>query len=152
MHNVGSFKPAEIFTIGYEGRSLADFVREVTQNAIDALIDVRHTPWSRKPGFSKVQLARALEAVGVGYHHAGVLGTAPALRDQLRATGDWDRFAEEYAGHVRGLNGDVEETLAPFAGKRVCLLCFEADHERCHRSILAAALSERGIGTAPTHL
>ncbi len=42
-----------LFTLGYQQRSLDEFVALLLEASIDVLVDVRETAWSHKPGFSK---------------------------------------------------------------------------------------------------
>ncbi|MDA8216113.1 MAG: DUF488 domain-containing protein [Dehalococcoidales bacterium] len=141
-----------LYTIGYQGRSVDSFLSDLQANDVDVVLDVRYTPWSRRPAFGRSALARTLEAGHIQYAHLRELGSAPELRKELHATGDWHQFAADYLAHVRSLNGTLEAALAPYSGQRVCLLCMEADVEHCHRSLLAAELLERGLSTPPVHL
>ena len=43
-----------LFTIGYEGVSLDDFLATLENTAIDVLLDIREFPVSRRKGFSKM--------------------------------------------------------------------------------------------------
>ena len=61
-----------LFTLGYEQRTIEEFVRMLEDAGVGVLVDVRETPWSHKPGFSKRGLAEHLEAAGIEYVHAGI--------------------------------------------------------------------------------
>src|SRR5215475_5885808 len=65
---------ADIVGVGYEGRTIDDFVVDLAARGVEVLADVRLTPISRKKGFSKRQLAQALAAVGITYQHLPELG------------------------------------------------------------------------------
>lgn len=56
-----------LFTIGYEGRSLENYLNALIRNGIKILVDVRNNPVSMKPGFSKSQLRTYCENLGIGY-------------------------------------------------------------------------------------
>lgn len=86
-----------IHTIGYEGKSIEEFVDILVENDVQIVVDVRELPLSRKAGFSKRGLAAALEERGIGYVHMRELGTPRAMRQQLREDGDYGAFFEEYA-------------------------------------------------------
>lgn len=58
-----------VFTIGYEGRTINDFLADLRANDIKLLADVREAPTSRKRGFSKSALASALQDAGIDYLH-----------------------------------------------------------------------------------
>ncbi|HEX5042275.1 MAG TPA: DUF488 domain-containing protein [Candidatus Polarisedimenticolaceae bacterium] len=147
-------EPPPLFTLGYEGRTLEEFVRLLRAERVGAVLDVRDVPWSHKPGFAKKPLAEGLEAAGIRYLHAGFAGNPKRLRSQASDTDDALRL---YAAHLDA----SPEVLAEFdalvsdlhtAGIRVCLLCLERDPAQCHRAVLAARWAKRGPGRTVRHL
>ena len=80
-----------LFTIGYEKTLLKDLVSTLAAARVATLIDVRDRPVSRRPGFSKRQLAAAIEGAGMYYLHLQALGTPPEGRLANRRR-EWDRF------------------------------------------------------------
>src|SRR5436190_8369756 len=80
-----------LFTIGYEKARLADVVATLAASGVATLIDVRDRPISRRPGFSKHQLAAAVEEAGIRYVGLTALGTPPEGREAGRRR-DWERF------------------------------------------------------------
>lgn len=127
----------QVFTVGYEGRDLAEFVAVLKAAGVDRVIDVRELPLSRRKGFSKTALSNALSDVGIGYVHLRSAGNP--YRDQ-RA--DVARCLKLYAGHLQRSPEIVDEVLAAARGHRAALLCVERDACNCHRSVLAAQLEE----------
>src|SRR5689334_2525113 len=75
----------ELLTIGYEGSTIGAVLDTLIEARVRLLIDVRALPQSRKPGFSKRQLAAELEERGVRYVHLQGLGTPKPGRDAVRA-------------------------------------------------------------------
>src|ERR1700761_3672848 len=75
----------ELLTIGYEGCTIADVLAELKASRVGLLVDVRAVPISRKPGFSKRQLAAGLDEAGIAYVHLQGLGTPKPGRDAVRA-------------------------------------------------------------------
>ena len=69
-----------LFTIGYEKAVLRDVLATLAQAGVATLLDVRDRPISRRPGFSKRQLAAAVEDAGMRYVHLQALGTPPEGR------------------------------------------------------------------------
>ena len=65
-----------IFTIGYEGSTVGEFIAALKQACVSQVIDVRALPLSRRPGFSKSPLRAALEEAGIEYVHLKALGGA----------------------------------------------------------------------------
>ena len=141
-----------LFTIGYEKTRLPDLVATLREAGVVMLIDVRDRPISRRPGFSKRQLAAALDEAGIRYVGLRALGTPPEGREAGRRH-DWDRFwsiVEEKLARP-----EAEMALAEAAGiaqaAPSCLLCYEADWRGCHRRRVAEILSARH-GFAIRHL
>ena len=132
-----------VATIGYEGAAVQGVLAELQEEGIDLLVDVRAVASSRRPGFSKTKLAASLADVGIGYLHLRGLGTPADGRAAARA-GEYDALRTIYLEHLAtpgaqaelGALGDLVRS-----GRRVCLLCFEAKPEHCHRSLVAAALT-----------
>ena len=140
---MGQAAHAGIFTIGYEGRAAEGFVEDLLDSGIEVLVDVREMPVSRKPGFSKSALSALVEEAGIEYLHFRSLGSPRDARKRLKAGGDFETFVRDYGSHLELNPGDVGR-LADLilSGKRAALMCFERDHETCHRSLLVGPLFE----------
>ncbi len=134
-----------IATIGYEATTVQRFLDALRGVGVDLLVDIRAVASSRRPGVSKTQLAANLREVAIEYLHLRGLGTPADGRAAARA-GRYDELRAIYGAHLATPGAQAElETLADLvrSGRRVCLLCFEADPARCHRSMVAAALTSR---------
>ncbi len=141
-----------LYTIGYEKALLEDVVATLASAGIATLIDVRDRPISRRPGFSKRQLAAAVEEAGMRYVHLQALGTPPEGRLANRRR-EWDRFwgivEEKLARPEAELALQEAAEIAQAAPS--CLLCYEADWQICHRRRVAEILAQRH-GFAVSHL
>jgi len=135
----------KLYTIGYGGRTIEEFVKVLEAMGVDLLIDVRRVPRSRKPGFSW----GALDAGFTGhfYRWFGDLGTPTTLRSRYKAGLELTDFLHQYDGYIR--TESVEKTIKGLLGDilkgglaRPCLMCLEADAKKCHRSVLAARMME----------
>jgi len=141
-----------LYTIGYEKALLKDVVSTLAAARIATLIDVRDRPISRRPGFSKRQLAAAIEDAGMRYLHLQALGTPPEGRLANRRR-EWDRFW----GIVEEKLARPEAELALLEAGEIaqaapsCLLCYEADWQICHRRRIAEILAQRH-GFVVSHL
>src|SRR5205085_6906860 len=91
----------DLLTIGYEGCTIDAVVAALRQAGAQLLIDVRAVPQSRKPGFSKRQLAAALDEAGIAYVHLQALGTPKPGRDAVRA-GHPERMVPIFQQHMTG--------------------------------------------------
>jgi len=139
-----------LYTIGYEKALLKDVVSTLAAARVAALIDVRDRPISRRPGFSKRQLAAAIEDAGMRYVHLQPLGTPPEGRLAGKRR-EWDRFwgivEEKLARPEAELALREAAEIAEAAPS--CLLCYEADWQICHRRRVAEILAQRhGFGVS----
>ncbi len=135
----------QLFTIGYEQTRPQSVLKTLTEARVQTLVDVRAVAASRKPGFSKRALAAALQEAGIGYLHLQKLGT-PAEGRKAAHAGHYEAMWRIYDKHLK-THGAVEamDELVSLvrSGRRVCLLCFEREPERCHRSRLAQIVKKR---------
>jgi uncharacterized protein (DUF488 family) len=131
-------------TIGYEGKTQAEFLGELRAAGIERVIDVRAVAASRRPGFSKTALRNALAEEGIDYLHLRPLGTPAAGREAARK----GRIAEMrriYAGQLETDEAALalEQALAAASEKKAALLCYEREAPGCHRSMLAERMLAR---------
>jgi uncharacterized protein (DUF488 family) len=136
---------APLFTIGYEQAKPAAVLSEITGAKVDILVDVRAVAASRRPGFSKRQLAASLDEAGVAYLHLQKLGT-PAEGRQAARAGDYETLWRVFDKHMK--TGDAQQQLDELttlvkSGKRIGLLCYCRDPAHCHRSRISALVKKR---------
>lgn len=143
----------KLYTIGYEGATVASFLEALGAAGVELLIDVRALASSRRPGFAKTALGANLASIGVDYLHLRGLGTPADGRAAARA----GRHDEMKRIFLARMTEDVaQEELARLAeivrGERtICLMCFEADPAHCHRRYVVDAL-EPLVGFEVVHL
>jgi uncharacterized protein (DUF488 family) len=131
-----------IFTIGYEGTTVGEFLAALQKAGVERVIDVRALPLSRRPGFSKTALRRALEEAAIEYVHLKALGTPSEGRTAARAGRHAD-MARIYAGQL-----ELPEAMMQWAQmlelareKPSALLCMEREPAHCHRTLLLNAVA-----------
>lgn len=129
-------------TIGYEGASLEDFLDTLARAGIRQVIDIRDVPASRRPGFSKNVLARALAEQGIAYLHLKPLGDPKPGREAARE-GRYDAFRQIYLEHLALPAGQEALRAATIAANSEpsVLLCYERDAKHCHRTLVAKAMA-----------
>jgi uncharacterized protein (DUF488 family) len=131
-----------LYSIGYEKARLADVIAALKAAGVKTLIDVRDRPQSRRPGFSKRQLAAGLEEAGIRYVGLKALGTPPEGREANRKR-QWELFWRIVDDKLA--TAEAEHALAEAAAIALktptCLLCYEADPHFCHRSRVADILA-----------
>lgn len=134
-----------LFTIGYEQAKPAAVLDELKRAKIELLIDTRAVAASRRPGFSKRQLAASLDEAGIGYVHLQKLGT-PAEGRAAARSGNIDALWRIYDKHIKTSEAQaaLDELIALIkSGKRVGLLCYCRDPKACHRSRIVANVRKR---------
>lgn len=138
-------KARKLFTIGYEQTPAKAVLDELQRAGVKLLVDVRAIASSRRPGFSKSQLAAGLDERGISYLHLRGLGTPKDGRLAARS-GDMKALSKIYHAHLKTPQAREEmdelATLVEMAGP-VCILCYERDHNVCHRKFIAEIIEDR---------
>ena len=93
-------KAKKLFTIGYEQTPAKSVLDELEHAGVKLLVDVRAVASSRRPGFSKNQLAAGLDERGISYLHLRGLGTPKDGREAARS-GKFDVLQKIYAKHLK---------------------------------------------------
>ena len=131
-----------IFTIGYEGATVPEFLAALKRAGVERVIDIRALPLSWRPGFSKTPLRSALEEARIDYVHLKALGTPAEGRTAARAGrhADLERI---YAGQLELPEAMAQsaQMLDLAAEKPSALLCMEREPEHCHRTLLLGAVA-----------
>lgn len=136
-----------LFTVGYAGRTLDEFVDILTEVNVSRVVDVRELPLSRRRGFSKTKLRQTLQDAGIEYVHLRAAGNP--YRDFRK---DIERCLRMYRGYINDRPEVVEELTMLAGSKPTALLCVEADHTCCHRSVLAEHMTDREHELTVQHL
>lgn len=131
-----------VFTIGYEGLDIDAFMSLLAEHGIDTVVDVRELPLSRKPGFSKKALASILNLSGLEYVHMVDLGCPKPVRDRYREDGNWKRYTDGFLKHLKTQEVAIAELSELVSTSNCALLCYEADFNFCHRSMVAKAVRD----------
>lgn len=137
-----------IWTIGHSTRSLDEFVGLLGEHGVDWLSDVRTLPGSRRvPQFDREALEPELAGRGIGYSHLRALGGRRKPSAGSPNSGWRNAGFRGYADYMQtGPWRDGLTELLDLAGDHaVAMMCAEAVPWRCHRSLIADALTIRGV-------
>ena len=141
LERVGTF---DFYTIGYEKKTIEQFLELLKNAKVKTLVDARKNPVSQyKPDFNKEKLEETLRRHEINYVHHPELGVPSEIRSKLGETGDYDWFFKQYDENViPKLDEEVDlETLS----YPIAIMCVELDPTKCHRHRIALALEERGL-------
>lgn len=128
-----------LYTIGYKGRSLAQFMEPMRRAGVDAVIDVRLLNTSHLAGYTKRDtLAYMLpEGFHMAYEHHPELAPSPAIREAYLEDEDWTAYEATFLPLL-------DERSALQVGRQIlgrcrapCLLCAEPTADHCHRRLVA---------------
>ena len=138
-------KSTVLFTIGYEGISLEEYLTRLLINGVKVLVDVRNNPFSMKYGFSKSQLNRYCEDLGIKYLHSPEVGIQSKQRQELNTQSDYDKLFTFYRKNnlTKTVYAQTQILNLLKKHKRIALTCFEANICQCHRKHLAEAIEKR---------
>ena len=123
-----------VYTVGHSNRTLKKFLRILKAHGIQAVVDVRRFPTSRKvPHFSREALSKALREAGVEYVYLG------DLLGGYRSGG--------YARHMEteAYRQGIKRVLELSRDRKVAVMCAEKFPWRCHRRHIARTLEEMGV-------
>jgi len=137
-----------VLTIGHSNRTIDEFISLLQPSSVELLVDVRKMPGSRhNPQFSRDALAATLAAAGIDYlHMPGLGGLRRPRKDSINTAWQNDSF-RGYADYMQ--TTEFAHNLAELdqlgAARTTAIMCAEAAPWRCHRSMIADALTARGV-------
>jgi uncharacterized protein YwgA len=131
-----------LFTIGYEGISLEEYLNRLIRHDVRVLVDVRRNPLSMKYGFSKSLLKRFCESVGIEYLHFPEVGIESDKRQELNTQQDYDKLFKVYKGTNLKRTLETQKEIFSVLSKhsRIALTCFESNICQCHRKPLSESI------------
>jgi uncharacterized protein (DUF488 family) len=140
-----------VLTIGHSNRSIEDFIAMLQAHGVDLLVDIRTVPKSRhNPQFNLDALPGSLAATGIEHRHmAGLGGLRHARKDSINM--GWKNASfRGYADYMQTpeFDANLRELMALDGDRRVAIMCAESVPWRCHRSLVADALTARGVPVA----
>jgi uncharacterized protein (DUF488 family) len=137
-----------VLTVGHSTRSIEAFLDLLRAQGVKRVIDVRTIPRSRhNPQFNRETLPQTLRQAGIGYTHLPELGGLRHARRDSPNMGWRNTSFRGYADYMQTPEFEVGLDTLMTAGERepIVIMCAEAMPWRCHRSLIADALSVRGI-------
>ncbi len=137
-----------ILTIGHSTHPIEDFLDMLTAHGVEQVVDVRTIPKSRRnPQFSQEQLPPALKRRAIRYVHLRALGGLRHPRkDSINTAWRNDSF-RGYADYMQSpeFSRALKDLMEIASESPTAIMCAEAVPWRCHRSLVADALSARSV-------
>ncbi len=135
-------KSSRIYTLGYEGRGIGDFLATLLGARVTDILDVREHASSRKLGFSERMLARLASKIGITYHHIPELGVPREHRELFGNLSTVALARNEYRRRIERNIDVLADAAALCRDGRAALVCYERDARYCHRYALSTMLRE----------
>jgi len=140
--------PTVMYAIGHSTRTLDDFIALLEAHAIAMLVDIRTIPKSRhNPQFNSDSLQAGLESRGIAYVHMKELGGLRKPQKDSVNAGWRNASFRGYADYMqtRAFVSAVRRLMQLGRRQRVAIMCAEGNPLRCHRSLVADALTVRKV-------
>jgi len=137
-----------VYSIGHSTRPLDEFLGLLRAHGVTHLVDARTIPRSRRnPQYNREALPEALRPAGIGYAHVpGLGGLRRPRRDSVNTA--WRNAGfRGYADYMQTpeFAESLETLIALATREHVAVMCAEAVPWRCHRSLIADALTVRQV-------
>lgn len=144
----------KIYTLGYEKKSIHEFIDILKEANVNILVDVRERAWSYKRDFCKTKFSAELKKGGIEYVHIRNAGNPRAFRTESisrdMVLSKYKRYLVKTKAGIPEINTLLYESRS--AGKNICLTCFEREHDHCHRSIITDYLKSTNKSLQISHL
>ena len=138
-----------IYTIGHSNHPIGQFIGLLRRHGIEALADVRSTPFSRfNPQFNRERLAAELRSAGI---HYVFLGTELGARSKDPDCYEGGRVSYAKLARTEAFRRGLQRLQSGIAEHRIALMCAEREPLDCHRTILIARELDRA-GIPMTHI
>ncbi|MGE5141520.1 MAG: DUF488 family protein [Rudaea sp.] len=138
----------QVYAIGHSTRPLDKFIALLQAHQIKTLVDIRTVPRSRtNPQFNSDNLAAELPRAGIRYIHNKGLGGLRRPRPDSTNLGWENTSFRGYADYMQTaeFRTALDELIATAREGRTAIMCAEGNPFRCHRNLVADALTARGI-------
>lgn len=135
LKNVKDNLEKSFFTLGYEKKSIDQYLNLLITNKIQGVVDVRNNPFSMKFEFSKSRLKAFLNRVAIDYIHLPQLGIESKKRKGVLSPQDYQKLFDIYEKEVLLNQKKALLTILNWYDKkkRIALTCFEKESHFCHR-------------------
>jgi uncharacterized protein (DUF488 family) len=130
-----------LYSVGYQGKSIADFCSLLGKHDVKVLVDVRERAWSMRPQYRKNTLRENLLNSGIQYVHCKEAGNPFRPRKDEKL--DFDECAKRYQIYLNSKPGVITELLEIANKNKSAFFCYEAERKNCHRGILINQLVGR---------
>lgn len=144
----------KVYSLGYEQRTINEFIQLLNNADVTILVDVRENAWSHKLDFRKNMFSSKLGQAGIQYFHIPEAGNPKSIRKKFIKP---KTLLTKYHSYLKETNSGLKEIMkiivdAKKMNRNVCLTCFEKDFSCCHRSIILTEIKIKMPSLIINHL
>ncbi len=132
-----------IFTIGFAKKSAEDLIKKLKSNNITKILDIRLSPNSQQAGYAKQDtLEYILRLNSIKYEHNSLLAPTKQILEEYRKDGNWEKYEKDFNLLLENRKSNLKINWGYEENRRICLLCTEAEANKCHRRLVAEYLAK----------
>ncbi len=137
---------ATIYTIGFTKKSLKEFVNLLKKNKITKVIDIRLNKDSQLAGFAKSRDLKYIleENLKIKYEVIPEFSPTKELLKTYQKDKDWEKYEKGFLELIEERKLERFKDVVLDTKEKVCLLCSEAEADKCHRRLLSEFF--KGLG------
>ena len=124
-----------IFSIGYEKRTLSEFIELLISYKVKRIVDIRLNPYSENQSFSEGRLRNILKSNGIDYIHVSSFSPPLGMRRKYQASKDFEGFSKEFSSFLEVRSKLIRKWTETLEDAD-CLMCYEKVDTHCHRSLI----------------
>lgn len=143
-----------IYTIGFTQKTAEEFFRNLKENNIDVLVDIRLRPKGQLSGFAKQEDLEFFlkELINSRYVHIPELAPTKEILNKYRKDKNWSNYERRFIHLLRERNIIEKLDKSLFEKNNCCLLCSEPTPEKCHRRLVGEFLADHWEDVNIIHL
>jgi uncharacterized protein (DUF488 family) len=146
-YDIGMTTKPSIFTVGHSTRPIDEFIKLLKAHGIKEIVDVRSIPMSRyNPQFNSNMLKESLRQEHIRYKHLKKLGGLRHAKKNSINLGWRNVSFRGFADYMETLefSKGLDMLMKIASTRETAIMCAEAVPWRCHRSLIADALTKKG--------
>lgn len=144
---------ATIYTYGFLGHTIDDFIEKIKSHHVQVVIDVRERPLSKEDhNFNKFALVDRLYRENTKYRHMKILGCTENMRNLQKEELGYLKYFRYYERHLQQHREIIRDLGYEIKNTNICLLCEEPNPATCHRTLIGDYLQIENYNNPIEHL
>lgn len=140
-----------VYTIGHSTRTTSDFVLLLKQHKVEILLDIRVVPYSRfNPQYNREALSQELKKYDILYQHIEALGGIKPTKEIMESAKSCSERSRGFGEYMKTIEfkSSLHYVIGVAKSLVVALMCAESEPTKCHRRLVADALTNEEVEVA----